>query len=74
MRWLPALRFSRRPSYAWKAAPVTDRDWADAHLVNAALEVQRSDPAFGYRFIAGELKDQRLARPFVMDISMSPYG
>lgn len=61
-RW-PAsvLGFSKQAFYAWKAAPVTDRDWADVHLINAALYVHRDDPAFGYRFIADELKDQGLA-------------
>ena len=55
------LGFSKQAFYAWKAAPVTDRDWTDAHLLNAALDVHRDDPAFGYRFIADELKDQGLA-------------
>jgi putative transposase len=52
------LGFSKQAFYAWKAAPVTERDWSDARLINAALDVHRDDPAFGYRFIAGELKDQ----------------
>jgi putative transposase len=34
---------------------VTDRDWADAHLINAAFDIHHADPAFGYRFIADEL-------------------
>lgn len=54
------LGFSKQAFYAWKAAPVPDRDWADAHLINAALNVHRDDPAFGYRFIADELNDQGL--------------
>ena len=52
------LSFSKQAFYAWKAAPVTERDWSDAHLINAALDVHRDDPAFGYRFIADELEDQ----------------
>ncbi|MBE4719521.1 IS3 family transposase [Pseudarthrobacter sp. AB1] len=52
------LGFSKQAFYAWKAAPVTERDWSDAHLINAALDVHRDDPAFGYRFIADELEDQ----------------
>ncbi|MHA7284511.1 IS3 family transposase [Arthrobacter sp. TMS2-4] len=52
------LGFSKQAFYAWKAAPVTDRDWSDAHLINAAINVHRDDPAFGYRFIADELGDQ----------------
>ena len=31
------LGFSAQGFYRWKASPVTDRDWADAHLINAAL-------------------------------------
>ncbi len=34
---------------------MTERDWVDAHLVNAALDIHADDPAFGYRFIADEL-------------------
>jgi putative transposase len=49
------LGFSKQAFYAWRRRPVTDRDWADAHLVNAALDIHRDDPAFGYRFIADEL-------------------
>ena len=45
------LGFSKQAFYAWKAAPVTERDWSDAHLINAAIDVHRDDPAFGYRFI-----------------------
>lgn len=52
------LGFSKQAFYAWKAAPVTERDWSDAHLINAAVDVHRDDPAFGYRFIADELEDQ----------------
>lgn len=49
------LGFSKQAFYKWKANPVSDRDWADAHLINVALGVHRDDPAFGYRFIADEL-------------------
>ena len=31
------------------------RDWDDAHLINAARDIHADDPAFGYRFIADEL-------------------
>ena len=50
-----ALGFSKQAFYAWKRNPVSDRDWADAHLINAALDIHHDDPAFGYRFIADEL-------------------
>jgi transposase InsO family protein len=49
------LGFSKQAFYAWKRNPVSDRDWADAHLINAAYEIHHDDPTFGYRFIADEL-------------------
>jgi putative transposase len=49
------LGFSKQAFYKWKANPVTQRDWDDAHLVNAAIEIHHDDPEFGYRFIADEL-------------------
>jgi putative transposase len=49
------LGFSKQSYYAWRAKPVTDREWADAHLINAAIDVHHDDPEFGYRFIADEL-------------------
>jgi transposase InsO family protein len=49
------LGFSKQAFYAWKRDPVSQRDWDDAHLINAALDVHHDDPAFGYRFIADEL-------------------
>ena len=49
------LGFSKQAFYAWKSDPVSQRDWDDAHLINAAADIHRDDPAFGYRFIADEL-------------------
>jgi putative transposase len=49
------LGFSRQAFYAWDADPVSQRDWDDAHLINAAMAIHADDPAFGYRFIADEL-------------------
>lgn len=49
------LGFSTQAFYKWKRDPVTDRDWDDAHLINAAIDIHHDDPAFGYRFIADEL-------------------
>ena len=51
------LGFSTQAFYKWKKDPVTQRDWDDAHLTNAARETHADDPAFGYRFIADELPD-----------------
>jgi len=52
------LGFSTQAFYKWQASPVSDRDWADAHLVNAALDIHADDPAFGYRFIADQLAER----------------
>ena len=52
------LGFSKQAFYVWKKNPVSQRDWDDAHLTNAALDVHHDDPAFGYRFIADELTEQ----------------
>ena len=51
------LGFSKQAFYKWKANPITDREWSDAHLINAARDIHGDDPAFGYRFIADELAD-----------------
>jgi putative transposase len=49
------LGFSKQAFYAWQHNPVSRRDWDEAHLINAALDIHADDPAFGYRFIADEL-------------------
>ncbi|MCW2904270.1 MAG: Transposase [Streptosporangiaceae bacterium] len=50
------LGFSAQAFDKWAANPVSQRDWDDAHLINAALDIHADDPAFGYRFIADELR------------------
>jgi putative transposase len=50
------LGFSTQGFYKWKAAPVSRRDWDDAHLTNAALDLHADDPEFGYRLIADDLR------------------
>ncbi|MDP3972252.1 MAG: IS3 family transposase [Candidatus Nanopelagicales bacterium] len=52
------LGFSKQAYYKWRARPVSDRDWADAHLIDAALHVHDGDPEFGYRLIADELAER----------------
>jgi len=49
------LGFSTQAYYKWRKRPICDREWSDAHLVDAARQVHADDPAFGYRFIADEL-------------------
>lgn len=40
-----ALGFSKQAFYQWKLNPVTQRDWDDAHLTNAAWDAHHDDPA-----------------------------
>ena len=49
------LGFSPQAFYKWRTRPVCGRDWHDAHLTNAIVDVHGDDPEFGYRFIADEL-------------------
>jgi putative transposase len=51
------LGFSKQAFYAWKKRPFSDRDWDDAHLINAAIDAHRDDPTFGYRLVSDELRD-----------------
>jgi putative transposase len=50
------LGFSTQGFYKWRANPVSSRDWDDALLINAIIDVHADDPEFGYRFIADELE------------------
>ena len=50
------LGFSTQGFYRWLSSPVTDREWSDAHLINAIYDIHADDPEFGYRFIADELE------------------
>ncbi len=49
------LGFSNQAHYKWRANPISQRDWDDAHLINTAMSIHRDDPGFGSRFIADEL-------------------
>jgi hypothetical protein len=40
------LGFSTQAFYKWQAAPVSQRDWDDAHLINAAIDIHHDDPEF----------------------------
>jgi hypothetical protein len=51
------LKFAKQRYYRWVQEPVSQRDWDDAHLINAAIDVHVNDPAFGYRLIADELAE-----------------
>jgi len=52
------LGFSKQAFYKWRAHPVTDRDWSDAHVISAAIAIHHDDPEFGYRFIVDELAER----------------
>jgi putative transposase len=49
------LGFSKQAFYQWCRDAVSQRDWDEAHLINAALDIHADDPGFGYRFIADQL-------------------
>ncbi|WP_127792103.1 IS3 family transposase [Agromyces sp. LHK192] len=51
------LKIAKQPFYRWLKAPVSDRCWEEAQLVNAAADTHAEAPAFGYRLIADELAD-----------------
>jgi transposase InsO family protein len=51
------LGFSKQAYHQWLANPVSDRDWDEAHLINAARDVWDEDRCQGYRLIADELID-----------------
>lgn len=51
------LKIAKQPFYRWLANPVSQRDWDDAQLTNAAIDIHKDDPVFGYRFIADEIAD-----------------
>jgi hypothetical protein len=40
------LGFSTQAFYKWLANPVCQREWDDAHLIHAALELHGDDPEF----------------------------
>jgi putative transposase len=50
------LGFSKQAFFAWRRNPVSQRDWDNAHLINAAIDIHADEPAFGYRFIADEIE------------------
>jgi putative transposase len=52
------LQFSKRAYFKWLRRPCCRRDLDNAYLINAAVDVNHDDPAFGYRFIADELERQ----------------
>ena len=56
------LGFSTQAFYKWLSNPVCPRDYGDAYLINAALDLHGDDPEFGYRLLTHDLRPQRLHR------------
>lgn len=50
------LGISRQGFYKWRQHPYSDREWDQAQLVNAIVDVHRAHPEFGYRLITDELR------------------
>jgi putative transposase len=51
------LGLSTQGYYKWLKAPVSQRDWDDAQVINALHEIHEDDPTLGYRFLTDELAD-----------------
>jgi putative transposase len=51
------LGLSAQGYYQWLKDPVSQRDWDDAHVINALREIHEDDPTLGYRFLTDELAD-----------------
>lgn len=43
------LGFSKQALFRWRKNSVSQRDWDNANLTNAAVDLHRDDPPFGYR-------------------------
>lgn len=52
------LGFSKQAFFKSRSSSVSQRAWGNAHLVNAAVDLHREEPAFGYRFISDEIETE----------------
>jgi putative transposase len=52
------LGLSTQGYYQWLKDPVCRRDWDDAHVIDALLDLHVEDPTLGYRFLTDELADE----------------
>jgi hypothetical protein len=51
------MKVSTSGFYAWRAQPVSDRDWADAHLTNTIVDIHRmSRRSYGSPRVHAELR------------------
>ena len=51
------LKIAKQPYCRLLKHPVSDRDWDEAQLTNAAFDLHDEEPTFGYRRIADDLAD-----------------
>ena len=51
------LGLSTQGYYKWLKDPVSQRDWDDAHAIDALRDIHEDDPTLGYRFLTDELDD-----------------
>ena len=51
------LGLSTQGYYKWLKAPVSQRDWDDAHLIDVLFDLHADDATLGYRFLTDELAD-----------------
>lgn len=51
---LRLLGLSRQGHYQWLKAPVSQRDWNDAHLIDVLYDLHADDATLGYRFLTDE--------------------
>lgn len=51
------LGLSTQGYYKWLKAPVSQRDWDDAHVIDQLREIHQDDHTLGYRYLADELAD-----------------
>jgi len=59
------LKFTPQGFCKWLSRPHSDRDWDDAHLINAIIDIHNDHPEGGYRFIA--VHDDLVERDFAAD-------
>ena len=55
---LRVLGLSRQGYYQWLKAPVSDRDWDDAHVIDVLYDLHADDDTLGYRFLTDELESE----------------
>ncbi|WP_460820438.1 IS3 family transposase [Nocardioides korecus] len=49
------LKLSTQGYYKWLKDPISQRDWDDAHVIDALHELHADDATLGYRFLTDEL-------------------